>query len=476
MLNSFSESVNGLMSLSYCSRHDFFSRLEKCRAEIFSKSVSKSEEVCMESWHQFCQSEPLPSRFKIAIRDIPFHCLYKKGTDQSLVVIFNGSRPAQKEGELYRYRAPRFSYSNMLSSHFLFIDDPMYYIYPALQLGWYYGYEDVPFLLLADALVKMLARNLDIANEKITFFSSSGGGYAAFVASSYLPGTCSISINPQLTLEQYPVYEHFKDITGLDLTKEDKYSRNDIVTLLRRSRSKHIFIVNSRSGVDIDQQLGPITKKLEIKPRYGMVVKGNLLLWIYEAVGRPCAHTSFETRPLFLAIWMIAQLFKQGIVLDQLQTMAIIVNEIWSERYREMKALSSDDNTSDIIIMETKKPITSNRSEEILTDVYLRSSPHRYRHMALFKVLPYKHYYIQMELDTGYIKPFSYGLYDYTRSRFISCLTSDGSHIVNFSFISGQYPDCKFIFYSDIIGATSGKDMKLKRVTIQTCQLQNIDI
>lgn len=55
-------------------------------------------------------------------------------------------------------------------------------------------------------------------NSRITFYGSSGGGYAAILASTLLVGSNAIVINPQIYLNRYikRVYDKFLNDTGHD--------------------------------------------------------------------------------------------------------------------------------------------------------------------------------------------------------------------------------------------------------------------
>ena len=120
----------------------------------------------------------------------------------------------------------------------------------------------------------------------------------------------SISINPQLYIQNYSGAENFKNCTGIDLNAIDKLNRNKIDILIRESESKHLIIVNSKSSPDFSLHLIPFCNHLNIKIKYGLSQKDNILIWTYEADGAPNAHTSFETKYIYCAIDYITEQFK----------------------------------------------------------------------------------------------------------------------------------------------------------------------
>lgn len=100
----------------------------------------------------------------------------------------------------------------------LIIPDKTVEINDSLELGWYLGQSNSDYIHSIAKLVTNTASELNIDNESITFYGSSGGGYAALILSTLLIGSNSISINPQIILKNYikRVYDKFILDTGHD--------------------------------------------------------------------------------------------------------------------------------------------------------------------------------------------------------------------------------------------------------------------
>lgn len=455
-----------LFNLPYEEQEQFLAHLDVIHSAAYSKKIDRSHEKEFEGIDEFIKSGEIPPAFLLTLKDVPLHCLFAKGEAKRLYVIFNGSRDIPKPPAKYRMNAPRFSYSHMFAGNFLFIDDPMFYIYPKINLGWYYGYRDLPFLLVIDVFIMILINKLGVEASRVTFFSSSGGGYAALVAACYFPNSLSVSINPQLTLHDFRSYKNFKENTGLDLQEEDKFLRNDMAALIHKSQSHHVIIVNSKDNVDMTQQLLPVCQKLDIQPKYGVTVKNNLVVWLYNAEGVPSTHTSFETRPLFLAIMHIASMFKAGMDVGCLHPLILLLNEIWWERYNYLKEMPPKNEASDIIFLMPNS-LNNFTCEKEYTNISLNKRDHTHNHRRLFKIKPNLFYFVEMTFNTDLSpKQFSYGLFDFARNRIINMNNRYAKGKIDYSFISGKNVDCEFIFYADIIGQTVNKSITINKIRI----------
>lgn len=276
---------------------------------------------------------------RMAVRDLLFSCLYIKGSSNSLHVAFSGAKNSA-HNYLTNPGMARWSYHSLYDGCFLGIDDPMYYLYPNLSLGWYYGDKERFFVKDSLQVVDRVIANNGIDRNSVTFFSSSGGGYAALMASLLYPGSLSISVNPQIFISDWNYTPAFRAITGIDLAAPDKFSRNDPIALLPESQSKHVILINLASDEDVETQLRPLLMRLNMSARYGLSQQGNLLLWLYDAPGAPSAHVSSETRAIYCAIDHIANQFKRNedFDADSYQPLALLINETWRDIYIEKKA------------------------------------------------------------------------------------------------------------------------------------------
>lgn len=112
----------------------------------------------------------------------------------------------------------RKTWLEYMPSNVLIIPDKTVEINDTLELGWYLGKSECDYIHSVAKLVANTANELKIDNESISFYGSSGGGYAAIILSTLLIGSSSIAINPQTILKNYirRIYNKFISDTGYD--------------------------------------------------------------------------------------------------------------------------------------------------------------------------------------------------------------------------------------------------------------------
>lgn len=296
------------------------------------------------------------------VNGVVFSCLFVNGRGNSLSVAFSG---AKMPGHNYitNPRISRWSYYKLLDGCLLGFDDPMYYKHPGLNLGWYHGDRERFYINDMLSIVDEVISENSLDRDNVTFFSSSGGGYAALMASILYPNSISISLNPQIYIQNWSYFPEFSRMTGIMPSLADKFHRFDPVRIMEDSRSKHLVCINIESGEDVETQLKPLVKALDMKIRYGLNVHKNLLLWLYDAAGAPMAHAAFETKAIFCAMDYIANRFKrdENFDVDEYQPIVLLVNELWHDLYAEKKknfVLAEEmENRERHLILETRKLI-----------------------------------------------------------------------------------------------------------------------
>lgn len=275
-------------------------------------------------------------RFSIDIDKAHFECIFHYKPGKNLYVIYDGARGNRLPG------FPRWSYSPLFDGSYLGIEDPMYYDYDNLQIGFYYGSKQRSYIIDSLKIIKKVCDRCKVRYENIIFFSSSGGGYASLYASTLIENSLSISINPQLYIQNYGYANTFTQITNMQLDQEDALLRNDLVRQIKKSKkSKHIIICNIQDHHHFMEHIVPFCEKLSIPLKYGISIKDNILLWLYDADGTPSAHTSFETKTIFSIIDYIAKCFQADIEnIDSIYNIVTIANCFWYELYSLKKKVS----------------------------------------------------------------------------------------------------------------------------------------
>ncbi|WP_279460910.1 hypothetical protein [Aeromonas dhakensis] len=119
---------------------------------------------------------------------------------RTLIVIFNGAINREiRQPPVFQ----RNSWLEHIPHNVLLISDGTVEINDSLELGWYMGKAGSDYHLSIATLVSKIAQELNIDNESIIFYGSSGGGYASIILSTLIIGSRAISINAQFILSNY---------------------------------------------------------------------------------------------------------------------------------------------------------------------------------------------------------------------------------------------------------------------------------
>ena len=281
-------------------------------------------------------------RFDYEDENIKLQCLFINSCEpQKLYIVYNAARSTISLEEPNYFN--RWSYYKIVDGCFLGIDDPMYLIYPKLLLGWFWGTKDVCYIDNTARLIKKICDTKKIPLSECTFFSSSGGGFSSILGAIAIPGSLSISINPQLYIQDWIYKEKFEDIVGVSLSAPDPLLRNNLAQKIKNeSKSKHIIIVNIQAIHDYEDVLKFANEFGKKQIRYGLnLISEQVLIWVYDALPKVNgnAHTTFENKQIFKFIEYIATEFRKNddFDLDYYQNLVTIVNEIWREQSRMIR-------------------------------------------------------------------------------------------------------------------------------------------
>ena len=315
-------------------------RLEAERA-IYRTDISEitvpSISIDLES---VLNTDAIPTRFNIKLGSAHFECFFKEKKNDWLYVFFAAAR--NDLGRLPRF--PRWSWHPFVNGSALYVEDPMYYKFPTLKCGWFFGAKNEDYMEHLSKIVRKIAKRNGVPDNHIVFYGSSSGGTGAINCSSFIEDSISVSINPQL-------FPHLERTTRLiEFTKDsiDDSSFQDKINLLEKvksGKSKNLIIVNSASKDDMEGIL-KWCKEIGINLREGIVQKNNILVWIYDAYGVPKPHNSFEDLPLFKMITKLVGKISKCKNEDDLETFALEqndfvlqLNEFWFERYVTIRTL-----------------------------------------------------------------------------------------------------------------------------------------
>lgn len=256
------------------------------------------------------------------VENVKYKTMVHLGDKSILFIFLNGS---------LKGKAPEFnrwSYYNIIKGTTINIADPMYDLYPKLKLGWYYGDKKNNFRKKLAKMVKSVANFLNIPNEKIYIFGSSGGGAATFEVGSYLAGCTCVALNPQIRLADWGNQgEVLEKEVGIYLESDIDHREDSLYYIKNNKLTTHIIIENIRSKSDMFQ-LCRIKECLGYQLEYGWNQKENNYFWLYDAECDPYVgpHSTQDFRAIFLSLIF---LINNNFNLNQIHDFIYLINEFW---------------------------------------------------------------------------------------------------------------------------------------------------
>lgn len=262
-------------------------------------------------------------RFSVIVDEIKFDCVYHPKHSGSLYVVLNGSRTSPAP------EFKRWSWYNVFEGDMLNIADPSYTINEELNLGWYYGTEDINYRELTAKIIRKIASILNINN--IYLYASSGGGAAALHIGGLIENSTVIAINPQIVLDLYHYAPQFKKITGIDLSLEDKWHRENGAYYIKSSLSTKYLLVQNISSPDDFIQIRALEKIMDKQFNYGLNRFGNVGIWLYDIPSK-VPHNAQENQILYYAIDKLARSLDHNNDWQELNGMYIVISEMWRKQ------------------------------------------------------------------------------------------------------------------------------------------------
>lgn len=277
------------------------------------------------SFEDFQHTTDIPHKFNININAWTFDCLFNFINNHKLYIILSGYKNAKDSVPLFK----RWSWNYAFDGSVLYISDPMLRKYKNLSLGWYYGSSN-------DCLYEYISNIVRIINKKFNFthnifYGSSGGGYAALQASTYMENTFSVAINPQIDIKNFSYTNAFITCTGINLYENDKFDRNNLINRLVHSKSNFLIIQNDTDSVHVINHLIPLMKKYAMQPQYGIQKNKNLFVWLYHAFEN---HNAQENKIILqFILYIVDKLIKHQSIPNEIKKLSIAVNEIWAQLF-----------------------------------------------------------------------------------------------------------------------------------------------
>lgn len=414
-------------------------------------------------------------RFSTYVSKCRLEGFFHKGTRNKLYVILGGART--RNGGIKRDIPvfSRWSWYSFADYSWISLEDPMYYDYPDLLLGWFYGNQEVNYRECVSDFIRKVVDHLGIPSENVVFYGSSGGGTAAIHVGSIYGNCCVVSINGQINFEyNRKDIEEFKIYTGIDLHLPDKWKRNDIVSLLNTdSETKYLLIENCRSKWDLDDHLKFYVRKTGNVPQYGLSSFDNLAVWIYEAEGN-YPHSSFENVNLFFAIDFLCELMKTGQSLRPYQQLFLLFNEFWYGLYDKKPTSALTLNKTYAIPVNNANIFNSSIFINLLTIDNLEikcedEKYHCYKFMELKNGGVYRFILSGISSDTN-VQEYTVGLFDFGKKQFIDKKNVSIHSQSIFSYVIEENKnDLAFCVFCGIHGNTNHQHLFVNKLVVEFC-------
>jgi len=318
---------------------NFHNNLEAERKKNKPKATQLENPSVRIELNEICKAEEIPERFHIDVGTAHFECFFKEKKEDWLYVFLSSANFNQMK--LPRFQ--RWSWYPLIKGNVLYVEDPMYYTYPNLKIGWFIGTEDENYSEYLSNIVKEIAKKYNISNEHIMFYGSSAGGSAAINCARYIQGSLSSSLGPQIYSFSPKHKDNFEESTNMKIKDLCVRDRLDFTSSFYNGESKHILIINCAAKSDFANLLKWCDGQ-GLRLVRGLNSKDNVVIWVYEAYGLPAGHGSFEDSSMFQAIDNLMRLISDcktnedmKRVVNEQRWLYSLFTDFWYDRYVSLK-------------------------------------------------------------------------------------------------------------------------------------------
>ncbi len=151
--------------------------------------------------------------FQTQVDGATLHAYIHLMRSSRLVVMLHGAAEVGAPMPIFA----RWNWAPLLGASVLAISDPTLEMERTLRIGWYLGTDKLDAMATLPKFVRAVARACDVPEDRVCFYGSSGGGYAALRLASAMPTPRAVALNPQIDLKAYhggDVQPLFKLLTG----------------------------------------------------------------------------------------------------------------------------------------------------------------------------------------------------------------------------------------------------------------------
>ncbi|MFM5753444.1 hypothetical protein ACET52_01095 [Aeromonas veronii] len=246
------------------------------------------------------QSEPLV--YKIPISDsLSLSILAKLNPNQDfLLVLYNGAIAGHYKN---KPKFSRWSWADEANYSFICIDDPVVSEIGDTNLAWYIGTNEIDLQSKILSIIKSITKSLNIENNRVIFYGSSGGGFASLMSATLLKGSACIVSNPQTNILNYhksSVEKYIKSAFGeIESNVYDKFK--DRLSVMSRMTSENYLptVYYKQNIIDkshFNKHLKPFQSKYYEMLSETITYPNKLFL---EIISHKDGHSAISTRMQF---------------------------------------------------------------------------------------------------------------------------------------------------------------------------------
>lgn len=174
--------------------------------------------------------------------------------------------------------------------HVLCIADPTLELHDDMKLGWYLGTDKHDAINELCSFIRRFADSLGIPEEKIVFWGSSGGGFAALALASRIEGSTAVAINAQTDVLSYQFARDveavrnlcFEGRSAVDIQQMFGHRVNMGQAWVNNRNSRVILVQNKLDTHHYNCHYQPFWAALGGNPEGGRTVDGRHYAWLYE--------------------------------------------------------------------------------------------------------------------------------------------------------------------------------------------------
>lgn len=406
-----------------------------------------------------------------------FELFINRKENNKIYVVFNGARTANgKKVEIPQFN--RWTWSSIMDGTMINFEDPMFYKFPDLKLGWFYGDNFLNYRESTFKVINEIKLKLKIENENIVFYSSSGGGTVAIHMASMFKGSTVIAINPQLDLKKFHYSDKFEKIVGINLLEEDKWGRNNILKHINDAKDSNFILVLNSSSDDDMNQLKSLSNKMNINFNFGLNKIGNLIVWLYDAKS-DTPHTAFEDKTLYFTLNFLKDLARSEFEIEEYRPLYLLFGEFWNNRWlyeTKIKNFLITKEKAKILICNSLNIFFQEEQGDYIHEINFNQQSNSYQHTKIGKSLQDKFIY-QLEIKevlNAKDKNFTVAIYDFERKEYLLQFLESKAKNISIKFITENINSETFIcIYNGIAGQTMNNNLMFHGISIKKMAIDN---